>query len=191
MATFLLKIYHGTGYAPPAATGVFADVPVSMPLAPWIEEMARLAVTTGCGGNNFCPGNPVTRGQMAVFLAKTFHRPEAIRFLQQATWGPKDSEISGLLGVGNLSWLATQFNAPPSPYPALPLVPDDEPDDCDVYCHRDNYTTHPAPLAVLPERALPGGSAAAADAVRPPQDQRRLDEHDHPAEPGRSVHQRS
>jgi len=102
MATFLLKIYHGTGYAPAAASGVFSDVPVSMPLAPWIEEMARLSVTTGCGGNNFCPGNPVTRGQMAVFLAKTFHRPEAIRFLQQATWGPKDSEISGLLAVGNL-----------------------------------------------------------------------------------------
>ena len=100
-------------------------------------------MTTGCGGNNFCPGNPVTRGQMAVFLAKTFHRPEAIRFLQQATWGPKDSEISGLLAVGNLSWLASQYNAAPSPYPALPLVPDDEPGDCDVYCHRDNYTSFP------------------------------------------------
>jgi len=143
MATFLLKIYHGAGYAPAAASGVFSDVPVSMPLAPWIEEMARLSVTTGCGGNNFCPGNPVTRGQMAVFLAKTFHRPEAIRFLQQATWGPKDSEISNLLGVGNLSWLASQYNAAPSPYPALPLVPDDEPGDCDVYCHRDNYTSFP------------------------------------------------
>ncbi len=143
MATFLLKIYHGTGYAPPAATGVFSDVPVSMPLAPWIEEMARLAITSGCGPGTYCPNNQVTRGQMAVFLAKTFHRPEAIRFLQQATWGPKDVEISGLLGVGNLSWLASQFNAPPAPYPALPLVPDDEPDECDVYCRRDNYSTHP------------------------------------------------
>jgi uncharacterized protein (DUF1800 family) len=143
MAAFLLKIYHGTSYTPPAATGVFSDVPVSMPLAPWIEEMARLSITSGCGPGLYCPNNPVTRGQMAVFLAKTFHRPEAIRFLQQATWGPKDVDISGLLGVGQLSWLATQYNAAPSPYPALPLVPDDEPDECDVYCHRDNYTTHP------------------------------------------------
>ncbi len=143
MAAFLLKIYHGTSYTPPAATGVFSDVPVSMPLAPWIEEMARLSITSGCGPGSYCPGNPVTRGQMAVFLAKTFHRPEAIRFLQQATWGPKDVEISGLLGVGNLSWLATQFSAAPSPYPSQPLVPDDQPDECDVYCRRDNYSTHP------------------------------------------------
>jgi len=143
MAAFLLKIYHGTSYAPPAATGVFSDVPVSMPLAPWIEEMARLSITSGCGPGSYCPGNAVTRGQMAVFLAKTFHRPEAIRFLQQATWGPKDVEISGLLGAGHLTWLAGQFNATPSPYPSQPLVPDNEPDECDVYCRRDNYSTHP------------------------------------------------
>jgi uncharacterized protein (DUF1800 family) len=143
MATFLLKIYHGTGYAPPPASGVFSDVPVSMPLAPWIEEMARLSITSGCGPGLYCPSNPVTRGQMAVFLAKTFHRPEATRFLQQATWGPKDSEISGLLGVGYLSWLATQYSAAMSSYPALPLVPDDEPDECDIYCHRDHYTAYP------------------------------------------------
>ena len=49
MAAFLLKIYHGNGYAPPTATGVFSDVPTTLPLAPWIEELARLAVTSGCG----------------------------------------------------------------------------------------------------------------------------------------------
>ena len=47
MAVFLLKIYHGTGYAPPAATGVFSDVPTTSPFAPWIEELARLSVTVG------------------------------------------------------------------------------------------------------------------------------------------------
>ncbi len=143
MAAFLLKVYHGPGYVPAGATGVFADVPVSIPLAPYVEEMARLWITTGCGGNNYCPNNPVTRGQMAVFLAKTFHRPEAIRFLEQATWGPKDQEISGLLGTGVLPWLAAQYSAAASSYPALPLVPDNEPNGCDVYCHRDNYTTWP------------------------------------------------
>ena len=143
MAAFLLKIYHGTGYTPVGATGVFADVPVSMPLAPWIEEMSRLSITTGCGGSLYCPNNPVTRGQMAVFLTKTFHRPEAIRFLQQATWGPNDTDISGILGVGYLPWLASQYALSASPYPALPLVPDDEPAGCDIYCHRDNYTSYP------------------------------------------------
>ena len=150
MAVFLLKIYHGTGYAPPAATGVFSDVPVSSPFAPWVEELARLYVTTGCGGSLYCPANAVTRGQMAVFLAKTFHRPEATRFLEQATWGPKDLEISAVLGQGYLPWLAAQYSLPASLYPALPLVPDNQPAGCGdgtganpPNCRRDNYSTFP------------------------------------------------
>jgi uncharacterized protein (DUF1800 family) len=150
MAAFLLKIYHGTGYAPPAATGVFSDVPPSLQLAPWIEELARLYVTSGCGGTQYCPNNPVTRGQMAVFLAKTFHRNEAIRFLEQATWGPKDSEISGVLGQGYLPWMAAQYQLPPSIYPPQNLVPDSTPSGCGdgtaatpPNCRRDNYSTWP------------------------------------------------
>jgi uncharacterized protein (DUF1800 family) len=150
MAAFLLKIYHGNGYAPPTATGVFSDVPTSLPLAPWIEELARLAVTSGCGGTQYCPSNAVTRGQMAVFLAKTFHRPEGTRFLEQASWGPKDSEISGVLGVGYLSWLANQYSLPASIYPPQNLVPDSTPSGCGdgtgatpPNCRRDNYSTWP------------------------------------------------
>jgi len=143
MAALLLRTYHGTGYAPPAATGVFADVPISMPFAPWIEELARLSVTAGCGPGSYCPNNFLTRGQAAVFLARTFHRNEAVRFLEQATWGAKDSEISNLLGVGYLPWMASQYNLPVSGYPNLPLVPDNAPTACpDIPCRRDNYSTY-------------------------------------------------
>ena len=78
MAVFLLKARHGWWYTPPSATGVFADVPVSDPFAPWIEQLYDEGVTGGCGGGPapaplyFCPANPVTRGQMAVFLVKEF-----------------------------------------------------------------------------------------------------------------------
>jgi CSLREA domain-containing protein len=75
MAVFLLKAKHGTGYAPPAATGVFADVPTSYWAAAWIEQLAEEGITSGCGGGNFCPATPVTRDQMAVFLAATFDLP--------------------------------------------------------------------------------------------------------------------
>jgi len=150
MAVFLLKIYHGNGYAPPAATGVFSDVPIASPLAPWIEELARLYVTTGCGGTSYCPGNAVTRGQMAVFLAKTFHRGEGARFLEQASWGPKDSEVSYVLGKGYLPWLAEQYSLTPSLFPAQNLVPDSTPSGCGdgtaatpPNCRRDNYSTFP------------------------------------------------
>jgi S-layer homology domain len=49
---------------------MFHDVPASSPFCPFIEELARRGVTGGCGGGNFCPGDPVTRQQMAVFLIK-------------------------------------------------------------------------------------------------------------------------
>jgi hypothetical protein len=72
MAVFLLKARHGATYAPPPATGVFADVPVSSNFAPWIEELAAEGITAGCGGGNYCPDAPNTRAQMAAFLDATF-----------------------------------------------------------------------------------------------------------------------
>jgi len=34
--------------------------------------LAAGEATGGCGGGNYCPANPTTRGQMAPFLVKTF-----------------------------------------------------------------------------------------------------------------------
>jgi hypothetical protein len=75
MAVFLLRSKHGAGYVPPPATGDFDDVPISSPFAKWIEQLAAEGITAGCGGNNYCPSQAVTRGQMAVFLVKTFDLP--------------------------------------------------------------------------------------------------------------------
>jgi len=75
MAVFLLKTEHGSGYAPPACAGAFADVPCPSAFAAWIEQLAAEGITGGCGGGNFCPASPNTRGQMAVFLTKTFNLP--------------------------------------------------------------------------------------------------------------------
>ena len=73
MAVFLLKSKYGATHIPPECSGsVFGDVPCTGgPFDKWIEELAGLGVTTGCGGGNYCPNNPVTRAQMAVFLLKT------------------------------------------------------------------------------------------------------------------------
>ena len=73
MAVFLLKALLGSSYEPPAATGtVFADVNIGDFAADWIEDLAARGVTGGCGGGNYCPDSPNTRGQMAVFLVRTF-----------------------------------------------------------------------------------------------------------------------
>jgi hypothetical protein len=71
MAVFLLKGKHGLCYVPPACTpGFFDDVPCPSTYAAWIQALATEGITGGCGGNNYCPLNPVRRDQMAVFLLK-------------------------------------------------------------------------------------------------------------------------
>ena len=73
MAVFLLKAEHGSSYVPPACTGIFADVACPGPFTDWIEQLSSEGITAGCGGDNYCPDNPVRRDQMAVFLLKTDH----------------------------------------------------------------------------------------------------------------------
>jgi uncharacterized delta-60 repeat protein len=76
MAAFIIRALHDPGYVPPTpAFQRFADVPPSNPFYAHIEEMAVRGITLGCGGNNYCPTAPVTREQMAVFLARAFNLP--------------------------------------------------------------------------------------------------------------------
>ncbi len=73
MAVFLLKTEHGAEHVPPGCAGTFGDVACPGLFADWIEELAAEGITGGCGGGDYCPLSPVTRGQMAVFLLKTEH----------------------------------------------------------------------------------------------------------------------
>jgi hypothetical protein len=72
MAVFLLRAKFGSAYVPPPPTGVFNDVPVGAFADRWIEQLAAEGITGGCGNGNYCPNDPVTRAQMAVFLVRTF-----------------------------------------------------------------------------------------------------------------------
>jgi hypothetical protein len=72
MDVFRLKSNHASCYAPPDCTGVFTDVECPSQFADWIEELAAEGITGGCGVGIYCPSSPNTRGQMAVFLTKTF-----------------------------------------------------------------------------------------------------------------------
>ncbi len=73
MAVLLLKTFEGLGYTPPACvTATFGDVPCSNPFAAWIYDLVARGITGGCGNGNYCPTAAATRGQMAVFVTKTF-----------------------------------------------------------------------------------------------------------------------
>ena len=76
MSVFLLRSKLGSTHTPPPATGTtFADVPANYWAASWIEQLALMEITSGCGDGNFCPEGQVTRDQMAVFIQRMFNFP--------------------------------------------------------------------------------------------------------------------
>jgi hypothetical protein len=57
--------------SPSPGVATFSDVPLSDYRNKFVEALYSAGITVGCGGSppNFCPDAPLTRGQMAVFLA--------------------------------------------------------------------------------------------------------------------------
>jgi len=65
-----VRLIYNLQVSPAPATATFGDVPTSHPFFQFIEALASAGITGGCGSGNYCPDAPLTRGQMAVFLAK-------------------------------------------------------------------------------------------------------------------------
>ena len=179
MAVFLLKVYHGTGYAPPPATG-------RLPRRRRSRCRSRPGSRSSRGSRSprlrrlriYCPDNSVTRGQMAVFMAKTFHRPEAIRFLEQATWGPSDAEIGARARRrATCPGWPTQYALPASSYPPTRSTRSGRGDgtgSCDDTCRRDNYTTYPLQNRFFTNALYQPDQLRQRVVLGAPQDRRRL-----------------
>jgi S-layer homology domain len=65
-----VKVIWRRQVSPAPALSNFADVPIDHPFFQFIQALSAAQITEGCGGANFCPNAPLTRGQMAVFLSK-------------------------------------------------------------------------------------------------------------------------
>jgi hypothetical protein len=96
-----LALAQALAINPPACVAgqeMFNDVPASSPFCPWIEELSRRGITGGCAPGLFCPGDPVTRQQMAVFIVRAM---DAVRptFGQIRSDGSIKSSSPDLVGV--------------------------------------------------------------------------------------------
>src|SRR5262249_16213639 len=107
MAVFIVRAIMGGDNFTYSPTPYFSDTPVNHPFFKWIQKMWELGITNGCGTAAYCPGDPVTRGQMAVFIIRarfganaTFSYPPAPLF-DDITGNPFFSWIQkmGQLGV--------------------------------------------------------------------------------------------
>ncbi|HYN41402.1 MAG TPA: lamin tail domain-containing protein [Thermoanaerobaculia bacterium] len=76
MAILMVRAMHGPLFVPPAATGVFVDVPISETdvTADYIEQLYHDGVVAGCavgggGERYYCPDRLVSRAEMSVFVS--------------------------------------------------------------------------------------------------------------------------
>jgi hypothetical protein len=69
MAAFIMRAL-GEFNPPTPATQRFNDVPPTNLFYNFIDRLAALNITLGCGGGNYCPTNPVLREQMAAFILR-------------------------------------------------------------------------------------------------------------------------
>lgn len=70
MAVFVVRsILGGDTFDAPSAP-YFEDVPATHPYFRHVQKMRQMGITAGCTGTRYCPDDPVTRGQMAVFLVR-------------------------------------------------------------------------------------------------------------------------
>ncbi len=114
MAVFVVRSVMGGDGLTYSSTPYFTDVPASDPYFPWIQKMYELGITSGCGANSFCPNDPVTRGQMAVFIIRarygstaSFSFPPAPAFTDVPagnnffSWIQKMQQVGITLGCGS------------------------------------------------------------------------------------------
>ena len=119
MAVWLIRVLDQNEPVPPAQTR-FDDIGGDPWWAAHTERLAEVGVTTGCatGPLRYCPQKPVTRAQMATFLARA---TGAITEPVTTDHTPELNEISGC-GYGS------------DPVPSLDFDRDGEPDPDEYAC---------------------------------------------------------
>ena len=68
MAVFIITGIEGGDTFSYTTTPYFTDVPPTDPFFKFIQKMKDLGITSGCAATMYCPDDPVTRGEMAVFI---------------------------------------------------------------------------------------------------------------------------
>ncbi len=103
-------------------------------------------------------GNPVLKAQTSATITEA----DAIRLLEQATFGPTETSLSEIKLLGADAWIESQFSAPISWLPYYAPTPANSTLLCATgtieqqdLCYRDNYTMYPLQVQFF-KRAMNG-----------------------------------
>jgi len=69
----LIRASDGPAAPNPVSCGTspFTDVAAGNIYCRFIQEIDNRGIANGCGGGNYCPKNPIRRGELAVLLLRT------------------------------------------------------------------------------------------------------------------------
>ncbi len=71
MAAFIIRARYGASTAFAfLSSPQFTDVSSGNSFFMWIQKMKQAGITAGCTATTYCPGDPVTRGEMAIFIMR-------------------------------------------------------------------------------------------------------------------------
>jgi hypothetical protein len=59
------------GYFPWLTSSSFVDVPAASPFSDYINVLGLWQITSGCDATHFCPGDPVQRYQLGVYIVRS------------------------------------------------------------------------------------------------------------------------
>lgn len=110
MATFLVRALELS----PIGSGPFNDISGNIHAAN-INALASAGITTGCSVNAFCPGDVVTREQMATFLTRALQLTPTQHNFSDVGTGTHSQDIGAIAAAGITSGCGAGVYCPVNP----------------------------------------------------------------------------
>jgi len=111
MAVLIIRARFGTSIPTNyPTTPYFTDVPMTHLRFAWIQKMKQAGITTGCTPTTYCPEDPVTRGQMAVFIMRGVFNQLLAPNTPMVVWTTPSSAPAGQLVTVTVVGQNTHFD---------------------------------------------------------------------------------
>ncbi len=126
-AFVMVRARYGADFRPPAATGLYTDVPVDHWAAAQIEQLRRDGVVAGCRDQSdaFCPSEPISRASAAVWMVRQFDIGDDGNNQYTEVVPPRSNESLASSHRGFMFWGSSSYQTDPDNDGSFTYIPDD------------------------------------------------------------------